>query len=86
MKRFLIPLLAALALPTAVNAESIYLVLIAPMRTNTNANRQKLAITIETIPQESMEQCNENGQTLVELYSDVDWVARDMRFKCIKGK
>ena len=48
MKRFLLPLLAALALPTAVNAETVWLVLRYQGMTS--------------IPTDSMEQCEASGQ------------------------
>ena len=47
MKRFLLPLLAALALPTAVNAESYWLIVFL------NAS------TSQKIEMNSMEQCKE---------------------------
>ena len=50
MKRFLTPLLAALALPTAVYAESYWLVL------------SKYENAIEKIEMKSMEQCEEQGE------------------------
>ena len=50
MKKFLIPLLAALALPTAVYAESYWLVL------------SKYENAIEKIEMKSMEQCEEQGE------------------------
>ena len=49
MKRFLTPLLAALALPTPVHAESYWLVL------------SKYENAIEKIEMKSMEQCKEEG-------------------------
>ena len=50
MKRFLTPLLAALALPTAIHAESYWLVL------------SKYENSIEKIEMKSMEQCEEQGE------------------------
>ena len=50
MKRFLTPLLAALALPTAVHDESYWLVL------------SKYENAIEKIEMKSMEQCEEQGE------------------------
>ena len=49
-KRFLTPLLATLALPTAVNAESYWLVL------------SKYENAIEKIEMKSMEHCEEQGE------------------------
>ena len=48
MRKYLIPLLAAIALPTAVNAETVWLVL-----------RYK---GMTSIPTNSMEQCEASGQ------------------------
>ena len=50
MKRFLIPLLAALALPTAVNAGTVWLVLRYQGMTS--------------IPTDSIEQCEASGQNI----------------------
>ena len=52
MKRFLLPLLAALALPTALNAESYWLVL----RVAGNGK------ALEKIQMKSMDQCKEQGE------------------------
>ena len=52
MKRLLIPLLAALALPTAVIAESYWLIL----RVDDDSG-----IALEKIEMKSMEQCEEQG-------------------------
>ena len=52
-KRFLLPLLVALALPTAVNAESYWLVI------QTAAMQ---ALSLEKIEMASMEQCEEQGK------------------------
>ncbi len=49
MKRLLLPLLAALALPTAVNAETVWLVM--------NASSAMV-----TIPTKSMEDCEAQGK------------------------
>ncbi len=48
MKRLLLPLIAALALPTSVNAESIWLVI-------------SKSYTMEKIEMKDMEQCKEMG-------------------------
>lgn len=37
-----------------------------------------IAFDMETLPQASMEQCEENGAALKEVYSEIKW-------KCIKG-
>ena len=53
MKRLLLPLLAALALPTAVNAESYWLIL--------RVDDDDSGVALEKIEMKSMEQCEEQG-------------------------
>ena len=57
MKRLLLPLLAALALPTAVNAESYWLVLIGK-----GTNR-----ILEKIEMKNMKKCEEQGKIFENL-------------------
>ena len=57
MKRLLLPLLAALALPTTVNAESYWLVLIG---------RQQ-GTALEKIEMQNMEKCEEQGKIFYDL-------------------
>ncbi len=72
MKRLLLPLLAALALPTAVNAETIYLLIFY---------RESFAV----IPMESKKKCEEAG--LLYLSSDRLMHPREPRkFECFVGK
>ena len=73
MKRLLLPLLAALALPTAVNAESYWLVM--------SAASQKSA-SLEKIEMESMEQCKEQG----EIFKTATYMKRNVQYICLKGK
>ena len=72
MKRLLLPLLAALALPTAVNAESYWL-LISAGNVNSHA--------LEKIEMKSMEQCKEQG----EIYKKAG-IKRAVSYLCLKGK
>ena len=60
MRKLLIPLLAALALPTALNAVSYWLIL----QTGNNYSR-----SLEKIPMESMDQCEEQGE-IFKSYSE----------------
>ena len=60
MKKLLIPLLAALALPTAVNAESYWLIL-------KEGGKGK---ALEKIEMKSMEQCEEQGEIFKAGYSN----------------
>ena len=53
MKRLLLPLLAAIALPTAVNAESYWLIL---------SSGSGDSAALEKIEMASMEQCKEQGE------------------------
>ena len=73
MKRLLIPLLAALALPTAVNAESYWLIM-------------QTVVGVDKLEMESLEQCQEQGllwKTSKQFY----WVtSKQQRFICLKGK
>ena len=54
MKRLLVPLLAAIALPTAVNAESYWLIL----ETSTMKNNGQGAYALEKIEVSSWDSCN----------------------------
>ena len=75
MHRFLIPLLAAIALPTTVNAESTWLVL--------KISGRKSAAYLEKIQMESMAQCEEQGKFWrskdPNRFENLDFV-------CLKGK
>ena len=70
MERLLLPLLAALALPTAVNAESYWLIL------NYYSGMTK-------IPVESLEQCEEQGKI---FRSRKRPQKHAMHYWCLKGK
>ena len=71
MKRLLLPLLASLALPTAVNAESYWLILHSFRGTGK---------AFEKIEMESMEQCEEQGKVFMSNVSALN------RYICLKGK
>ena len=78
MKRFLTPLLAALALPTAVNAESYWLVL------KVDDDR---GIALEKIEMKSMEQCEEQGEEQGEDWSSSFGIGTSNGYyKCFIGK
>ena len=80
MKRLLLPLLAALALPTAVKAESVWLILL------NSASIQSSAL--EKIEMESMEQCEEQGKYFVDKGFSTrgkDYL-KGMGYRCIIGK
>ena len=71
MTRFLLLLLAVLALPTAVNAESYWLVI------QTSAMQ---ALSLEKIEMASMEQCKEQGKIFRESLSGTK------KYVCLTGK
>ena len=75
MKRLVLPLLAALALPNAVNAESYWLILGWSWSSGSSG--------LEKIKVESMEQCRNQGEI---WRSKGDGFIRGMSFKCLKGK
>ena len=72
LKRLLLPLLAGLALPTAVNAESYWLILYV---------RSNYGITNEKIQMESMDQCEEQGQIFLKKK-----IGGGNKYICLKGK
>ena len=72
MKRLLLPLIAAIALPTAVTAESYWLLI---TDWNTNA--------FEKIEMKDMEQCEEQGK----LYREAKLSGTDSEnYVCLTGK
>ena len=80
MKRLLLPLLAALALPTAVNAESYWMII---MLATSKGN------SLEKIEMISMSQCEDEGKKakkkLGSFKGSQNLVAK-IRYACIKGK
>ena len=77
MKRLLLPLLAAIALPTAVNAETWYLL----GRAN-KANNW-------TVPMPNEEQCESEGKRFLNNKNQNDWrgfIPNFPTYICIKGK
>ena len=74
MKRLLLPLLAALALPTAVNAESYWLIL---------SSMNGYSGGLEKIEVASMEQCEEQGE---EWRDGSSRFQRGLDYKCLIGK
>ena len=72
MKRLLLPLLAALALPTAVNAESYWLLFYVGGDD---------ASDLEKIEMDSLEKCKKQG----ELFLKEGW-APSNEYMCVIGK
>ena len=80
MKRFLIPLIAALTLPTTVNAESYWLIL-----TYGEAAKPNHTAALEKIEMASLEACKKEGRKWEE--SPTQGVhSRWRRFHCVIGK
>ena len=75
MKRLLLPLIAALALPTAVNAESHWLILTFAIS----------GASLEKIEMPSAEVCEEEGRKW-ENSSTQRQVPRFRSFHCVIGK
>ena len=73
MKRLLLPLIAALALPAAVNAESYWLVISAASQSSAS---------LEKIEMSSMEQCEEQGK----IFRTATYMKRNPTYICLKGK
>ena len=69
----LLPLLAAFALPNAVNAESYWMVISAA---------SSGSASLEKIEMASMEQCNEQG----EIFKTATYMKRNVQYICLKGK
>ncbi len=75
MKRLLLPLIAALALPTSVNAESVWLLIRTPGATK----------SLEKIEMSSIKQCDEEiGKLLIRWNLSEKW--RKDHFACVTGK
>ena len=77
MKRLLLPLLAALALPTAVNAETWYL-----LGSISGGRNWK-------VPMPNKEQCESEGKRFLNNKNQNDWRGFGVNapsYICIKGK
>ena len=85
MRKLLIPLLAALALPTAVNAESVYLV----VKTSTGSMMRENG-QLMVVPMKTMDGCEEAGQKLVSserfIKGKFGKITRDISFECLESK
>ena len=78
MKRLLLPLLAALALPTAVNAESHWLIIRATSYGESNA--------FEKIEMESAEDCDKEGKRWIDSQTDNVFKNKAKYYHCVIGK
>ena len=85
MRKLLIPLLAALALPTAVSAESVYLVVKTTTGSMMRENGQLMVV-----PMKTMDGCEEAGQKLVSserfIKGKFGKITRDISFECLESK
>ena len=79
MKRLLLPLLAALALPTAVDAETHWLIL------SYNQWSPEFPSALEKIEMESVEACYKEGNRWINSPTQPS-SKRDRSFHCVVGK
>tara|TARA_B100001057_G_scaffold431768_1_gene459492 strand:- start:64 stop:291 length:228 start_codon:yes stop_codon:yes gene_type:complete len=75
MKYLILPLLAAIALPTAVNAESYWLIL---------SSGSGDSAALEKIEMASMEQCKEQGEIFTSEIKKFQ--GNRKQYECLKGK
>ena len=83
MKRFLIPLLSALTLPTAVNAETTWLIIRYQAGTS-----WKSPVAMEKIEMTNLEQCELEGAKWMGAKESKVEAARNrgFSFTCLQGK
>ena len=79
MSKLLIPLLAAIALPTTVNAESVYLVVKTTTGSMMRENGQLMVVPMKTI-----DGCEEAGQKLIS--SERFFHPKNVSFECLESK
>ena len=83
MKRLLLPLLAALAIPTAASAESYWLVI---YKTHCGVSGQNpCGVAMEKIEMKSLKQCEENGQDWIspatgKAIAYLDYMDKELRY------
>lgn len=86
MRKLLIPLIAAITLPTNVNAETIWLVL------KTVQCAGGCGAALEKIEMATMDQCHENGEVFISKGFSADRPEKNSKaiwhtaYKCLKGK
>ena len=85
MKRYLITLLAALALPTAVNAESVWLIL---KYSGSYATVGRVSTSLEKMEMKDMDQCQAMGNkwTNSEITKRERQYNVGKSFECLYGK
>ena len=84
MKRLLLPLLAAIALPTAVNAESVWLIL---RYGSVHAGMPRLgAASLEKIEMKDLNQCKSEGEIWSKSKLPEGEKKTILTYHCIVGK
>ena len=85
MSKLLIPLLASLTLPTAVKAESVFLVVKTTTGSMMRENGQLMVV-----PMKTMDGYEEAGQKLVSserfIKGKFGKITRDISFECLENK
>ena len=81
MSKLLLPLLAALALPTAVNAESVYLLV-----KTTTGNRHVPNGQSWVVPMKTMAGCEEAGLKIISSNRFKDRMTKSMAYECLESK
>ncbi len=81
MRKLLIPLLAAIALPTAVNAESVWLILLYGKSFDQNGS---VAASLEKIEMKNIDDCKDEGSRW--LSSQTIKKTSDRGYHCVIGK
>ena len=85
MKRLLLPLLAALALPTAVNAESVWLIL-RYGSVNDGYPRMAAAASLEKIEMKDLNHCKSEGDKWAQSILPKGEKKSLLTYHCIVGK
>ena len=86
MRKLFMPLLAAIALPISVNAETVWLILFRAVCS------EGCGVALEKIEMSSMEQCHKNGEIQLSKGLSADRPEKNSKairkttFKCLKGK
>ena len=82
MKRLLIPLIAALALPTAANSENVFLLI----KSKAGSGYDDTNITSFVVPMASMDLCEEAGVKILASKRFNLSYAHEDGFECVRAK
>ena len=85
MKRLLLPLLAAIALPTAVNAETVWLIL-RYGSVNAGMPRMAAAASLEKIEMKDLNHCKSEGDKWAQSILPKGEKKSLLTYHCIVGK